>query len=100
MRRICGSGCEYFRQGFLSFAGVAILCAPSCLARGILQVRPRHRNQNEGVVEELKFSSEGDRKKEAAHLADEERRNGHDWTSYLCPKAFMDDMGITFIKGR
>lgn len=49
-----------------------------------------------GVVEDLKFPPKG-QEKEVAHLL---MKNGDDMVDiYLCPKSFMDDMGVTFIKG-
>ncbi len=49
-----------------------------------------------GVVEDLKFPPKG-QEKEVAHLL---MKNGDDMVDiYLCPKSFMDDMGVTFSKG-
>ena len=49
-----------------------------------------------GVVDELKLPPKGS-EKEAAHLL---VKNGADTLDvYLCPKSFLDDMGVTFSKG-
>ena len=49
-----------------------------------------------GTVEELKLPPKGS-EKEVAHLT---IKNGTDtFDIYLCPKSFMDDMGVTFVKG-
>ncbi len=49
-----------------------------------------------GTIEELKFPPKGS-EKEIAHLM---IKNGTDLLDiYLCPKAFMDDMGVSFAKG-
>ena len=49
-----------------------------------------------GTIEELKLPPKGS-EKEIAHLM---IKNGTDILDiYLCPKSFMDDMGVTFAKG-
>ena len=49
-----------------------------------------------GTVEELKFPS-ADSKKEVVHMI---AKSGDDTVDiYLCPKAFLEDMGISFSKG-
>jgi hypothetical protein len=49
-----------------------------------------------GTIDELKFPPKGS-EKEIAHLM---IKNGTDLLDiYLCPKAFMDDMGVSFAKG-
>jgi hypothetical protein len=49
-----------------------------------------------GTVEELKLPPKGS-EKEIAHLM---IKNGTDILDiYLCPKSFMDDMGVSFAKG-
>ncbi|HYL12488.1 MAG TPA: hypothetical protein VEV41_05610 [Terriglobales bacterium] len=49
-----------------------------------------------GTVEELKLPTKGS-EKEVAHLL---VKNGTDTVDvYLCPKSFLDDMGVSFSKG-
>jgi len=49
-----------------------------------------------GTIEELKLPAKGN-EKEIAHLL---VKIGTDTSDiYLCPKSFLDDMGITFTKG-
>ncbi len=49
-----------------------------------------------GIVEELRLPPKG-QEKDAVHLL---IKNGDDMIDiYLCPKSFMDDMGVTFSKG-
>jgi hypothetical protein len=49
-----------------------------------------------GIVEELKLPEKG-HDKEIVHLV---MKNGDETVDiYLCPKSFMDDMGVTFTKG-
>ena len=57
---------------------------------------PATETKMKGVVEELKLPPKG-QEKEAAHLL---MKNGDDMIDiYLCPKSFIDDMGVTFSKG-
>jgi hypothetical protein len=49
-----------------------------------------------GVVEELKLPPKGN-EKDVAHLTIKAGTDTFDL--YLCPKAFMDDMGVSFAKG-
>jgi hypothetical protein len=79
------------------YAAVAILL---CCALSAQAHPPKYdlatETKMKGVVEELKLPPKG-QEKEAAHLM---MKNGDDTIDiYLCPKAFMDDMGITFTKG-
>jgi hypothetical protein len=49
-----------------------------------------------GTVEDLKVPEKG-HEKEIVHLV---MKNGDETVDiYLCPKSFMDDMGVTFSKG-
>jgi hypothetical protein len=49
-----------------------------------------------GIVEDLKLPEKG-HEKEIVHLV---MKNGDQTVDiYLCPKSFMDDMGVTFSKG-
>jgi hypothetical protein len=79
-----------------------IVCALFlCASLSIAQSKaPKYDSSTEaklkGTVEELKLPPKGS-EKEVAHLT---IKNGTDtFDIYLCPKAFMDDMGVTFSKG-
>jgi hypothetical protein len=49
-----------------------------------------------GTIEELKLPEKG-HEKDIVHLV---MKNGDETVDiYLCPKSFMDDMGVTFSKG-
>jgi hypothetical protein len=78
-------------------AAVAILLCRALFAQAHPpKYDPATETKMKGVVEELKLPPKG-QEKEAAHLM---MKNGDDTIDiYLCPKAFMDDMGITFTKG-
>ena len=63
-------------------------------------IHPKYDLQTEtkikGTIEEVKLPPKGS-EKEIAHLL---VKNGADTVDvYLCPKAFMDDMGMDFSKG-
>ena len=49
-----------------------------------------------GIIEELKFPEKG-KEKESAHLILKNSEKTIDVT--LCPKSFLDDMGVSFAKG-
>src|SRR5207247_1416639 len=52
--------------------------------------------KRKGVLEELRLPPKG-QEKEVVHLL---IKNGNDMLDiYLCPKSFIDDMGVTFSKG-
>ena len=57
---------------------------------------PATETKMKGVVEEVRLPPKG-QEKDAAHLL---IKNGDDMIDiYLCPKSFLDDMGVTFSKG-
>jgi hypothetical protein len=57
---------------------------------------PATETKLKGVVEDLRLPPKG-QEKDAVHLL---IKNGDDMIDiYLCPKSFMDDMGVTFSKG-
>jgi hypothetical protein len=57
---------------------------------------PQSEAKMKGTVDELKLPPKGS-EKDAAHLM---VKNGADLVDiYLCPKSFLDDMGVTFSKG-
>ena len=78
------------------FSSVVLLCS----AASIAQSSPKYDSATEakfkGTIAELKIPEKG-AEKQIAHLT---VKNGTDtWDLYLCPKYFMDDMGISFAKG-
>jgi hypothetical protein len=98
MRTFSGPGpvCFYFYKVWLS----AILAVLSCSGSAAQARPPKYdlatETKMKGVVEELKLPPKG-QEKEVAHLL---MKNGDDMIDvYLCPKSFMDDMGVTFSKG-
>ena len=57
---------------------------------------PSTETKMKGVVEELKLPPKG-QDKEIAHLV---MKNGDQMVDvYLCPRSFIDEMGVTFTKG-
>ncbi len=72
-----------------------LLLSSLCLAQtGAPKYDPATETKLKGTVEELKVPPSA---KEIAHLL---IKNGTDtFDLYLCPKSFMDDMGVTFAKG-
>jgi hypothetical protein len=57
---------------------------------------PATETKFKGTVEELKLPPKGN-EKQVAHLTIKAGEDTFD--IYLCPKAFMDDMGVSFAKG-
>ncbi|PYY10846.1 MAG: hypothetical protein DMG69_05510 [Acidobacteria bacterium] len=92
-----------FRRLLFLAAFVAVLAIDSASAqKGEANTAntPRYDLKTEakmkGIVEELKLPAK-EREKEAAHLL---LKNGTDTLDvYLCPKAFLDDLGVSFKKG-
>jgi hypothetical protein len=79
---------------------VALLCTLSLVAQKADTSAPKYDVHTEtkmkGTVEEVKLPPDGN-KKEAAHLL---VKSGTDTTDvYLCPKSFLDEMGVSFTKG-
>jgi hypothetical protein len=79
---------------------VAVLAIDSASAQKNEANTPKYDLKTEakmkGIVEELKLPAK-EREKEAAHLL---VKNGTDTVDvYLCPKSFLDEMGVTFRKG-
>jgi hypothetical protein len=57
---------------------------------------PQSEAKMKGTVDEVRFPPKGS-EKDAAHLM---VKNGADLVDiYLCPKSFLDDMGVSFTKG-
>ncbi len=75
----------------------AIALAVTCFAQSNApKYDPSTEMKMDGTVEELKLPDKG-HEKEIVHLV---MKNGDQSVDiYLCPKSFMDDMGVTFSKG-
>jgi len=96
VRRSCKSFCRLvFLELFLLAAFVAAqksTTGPASLPKYDLQTETKIK----GTVEEVKMPPAGS-KKEAVHLV---VKSGADTLDvYLCPKLFLDDMGMEFTKG-
>ncbi|MBV9615750.1 MAG: hypothetical protein JO031_09860 [Ktedonobacteraceae bacterium] len=75
----------------------AVLLVPLAAAQGAApKYDPHTETKMKGVVEELKLPPKGS-EKEIAHLV---MKNGDEMVDiYLCPKSFIDEMGVTFTRG-
>jgi len=84
-----------------SFLAIAVLCALPLIAQKARETnRPKYdlsaETKMSGAVEEVKLPPSGS-KKEIVHLL---VKIGTDTVDvYLCPKSFLDDMGVSFSKG-
>ena len=95
-------GSRHTRRALL-FSGKVFLIASCLMALSALsaaQAGPKYDAATEskfkGTVEELKLPPKGNQK-DVAHLM---IKDGNDVLDiYLCPKSFIDDMGVTFAKG-
>lgn len=80
---------------------LALFCFAFCMSATVsAQTAPKYDAASEiklkGTVEDLKVPAKG-HEKEIVHLV---MKNGDQMLDiYLCPKSFMDDMGVTFTKG-
>lgn len=89
------------RSGIFLFLSISVLLVASAGAQKAARpVLPKYDLQTEtkfkGTIEEVKLPPKGS-EKQIAHLL---VKNGADTVDvYLCPKAFMDDMGMDFSKG-
>ena len=82
-----------FHLGTLFF--VFFLCN-ALLSQSPPKYDPGTEAKFKGTIADLKIPEKG-AEKQIAHLT---VKNGADtWDLYLCPKYFMDDMGISFAKG-
>src|SRR5947209_659916 len=82
------------------FPTVALLCTLRLVAQRAQEASPKYDVHTEtkmkGIVEEVKRPPKGS-EKEIAHLL---VKTGTDTANvYLCPKSFLDDMGVSFSKG-
>jgi hypothetical protein len=85
----------------LIFSAIALLCTLQLVAQKAQEASPpkydiHTETKMKGTVEEMKLPPKGS-EKEVAHLL---LKSGTDAVDvYLCPKAFLDDMGVSFNKG-
>jgi len=83
------------------FPAVALLCTLSLVAQKAQETSPpkydlHTETKMKVIVEEMKLPPKGS-EKEVAHLL---VKSGADSVDvYLCPKSFLDDMGVSFSKG-
>ncbi len=82
------------------FPAIALFCTLSLVAQKVDTNAPKYDVHTEtkmkGTVDEVKLPPKGS-EKEAAHLL---VKIGTDITDvYLCPKSFLDEMGVSFTKG-
>ena len=84
-----------FLRGTLLFI-LVLLYNALLLAQNPPKYDPGTEAKFKGTIADLKIPEKG-AEKQIAHLT---VKNGADtWDLYLCPKYFMDDMGISFAKG-
>lgn len=85
----------------LNLPAVALLCTLPLAAQKAQEASPpkydlHTETKMKGTVEEVKLPPKGS-EKEVAHL---QVKTGTDTVDvYLCPKSFLDDMGVSFTKG-
>jgi hypothetical protein len=90
-----------FHRLFLLALVLASLCVTPAIAQksqepGPPKYDPHTEMKMKGTVEEVKLPPKGS-EKEAVHLL---AKNGTETADvYLCPKSFLDDMGVSFKKG-
>jgi hypothetical protein len=83
------------------FPAVALLCTLPVIAQKAQETSPpkydlHTETKMKVIVEEMKLPPKGS-EKEVAHL---QVKSGADSLDvYLCPKSFLDDMGVSFSKG-
>jgi hypothetical protein len=84
-----------------TFPAVALLCTLNLVAQKGSETSPpkydvHTETKMKGTVEEVRLPPRGS-EKEVAHLL---VKTGTDTVDvYLCPKSFLDDMGVSFSKG-
>lgn len=85
-----------FMRRTIFLAGLAVACAALSSAQAGPKYDLSTESKFKGTIEDLKLPPKGS-EKEIAHLT---IKNGDDILDiYLCPKSFMDDMGVSFAKG-
>jgi hypothetical protein len=91
---------EFFRRIPFLAAFLAVLFVATASAQQEQANTPKYDPHTEakmkGIVEELKLPPKGS-EKEAAHLLLKDGTDNVD--VYLCPKSFLDDMGVSYSKG-
>lgn len=97
MHLCCGSSAVPFgKVSLLPILAVLLWSGLSTAQTHRPKYDPATETKMKGVVEELKLPPKG-QEKEVAHLL---TKSGDDMIDiYLCPKSYMDDMGVTFSKG-
>ncbi len=91
--------CEPSRKSIV--LAIAILCALPLIAQKAQETKPPKYDLNtetkmRGTIEEVRLPPKGS-EKQIAHLL---MKDGTETVDvYLCPKSFLDDMGISFSKG-
>jgi|SRR5262245_45509460 len=98
---VSDEACPLRRFWKLVFFAIAVLCTPPVLAQkaldlSLLKYDVHTETKMKGTVEEVKLPPKGSAK-ELAHLLLKTSTEIDD--VYLCPKSFLDDMGVTFTKG-
>ncbi len=93
----CSSSNRFRAQtSFFQIVLTVLLWSAFSAAQAAPRYDPATETKLKGTVEELKLPAKGNTK-EVAHLM---IKNGDVVLDiYLCPKSFMDDMGVTFAKG-
>ena len=89
--------CSLVLYGISLVFAVSVLMSSRCYSQnGAPKYDAATETKMKGTVEELKLPEKG-HDKEIVHLV---MKNGDGTVDiYLCPKSFMDDMGVTFTKG-
>ena len=82
--------------GWVLLSVLILFCSAVSFAQNSPKYDPGTEAKFKGTVAELKIPEKG-AEKEIEHLT---VKNGADsWDLYLCPKYFIDEMGISFAKG-
>lgn len=80
----------------LALIAVATIFAASASAQNAPKYDPSTETKIQGVIEDLKYEPQG-KVKEMVHLV---MKNGDQTVDiYLCPKSFMEEMGVSYSKG-
>lgn len=80
----------------LALIAVATIFAGSASAQNAPKYDPSTETKIQGVIEDLKYEPQG-KVKEMVHLV---MKNGDQTVDiYLCPKSFMEEMGVSYSKG-
>ncbi|HZQ20603.1 MAG TPA: hypothetical protein VFA90_18070 [Terriglobales bacterium] len=88
--------CNCVRYRRISLTLLIMFFAGLCLAQAGPKYDPTTEAKFKGTVEDLKLPPKGS-EKQIAYLT---IKSGTDTIEiYLCPKSFMDDMGVSFAKG-